>query len=164
MAPATPFLPTEASGEKTLRPSFVRDEDERPQVAYNRFCCDVPVISLEGIDDETSGRRWEICRKIAAACEDWGLFQVVEHGIDAALMAEMSKMAREFFTLPSDEKLRFDMTGGKKGGFIVSSHLQVISFLYHSTISSHFIDIFAADSEINKQKNIFGDVRVHSFK
>ncbi|KAF3324735.1 flavanone 3-hydroxylase [Carex littledalei] len=33
-------------------------------------------------------------------------------------------MAREFFALPSEEKLQFDMTGGKKGGFIVSSHLQ----------------------------------------
>jgi isopenicillin N synthase-like dioxygenase len=32
---------------------------------------------------------------------------------------------RDFFALPAEEKLRFDMSGGKKGGFIVSSHLQV---------------------------------------
>ncbi|KAJ3691024.1 hypothetical protein LUZ61_020188 [Rhynchospora tenuis] len=124
MAPAIPFLPTEASEEKTLRPSFVRDEDERPKVAYNQFSCEVPVISLDGIDDKASGRRQEICQQIVAACEDWGLFQVVDHGIDAALVAEMSQMAREFFALPPEEKLQFDMTGGKKGGFIVSSHLQ----------------------------------------
>ncbi|KAJ4804143.1 Flavanone 3-hydroxylase [Rhynchospora pubera] len=124
MAPAIKFLPTEASGEKTLRPSFIRDEDERPKVAYNQFSSEVPVISLDGIDDKVSGRRQEICQQIVAACEDWGLFQVVDHGIDTALVAEMSQMAREFFTLPKEEKLRFDMTGGKKGGFIVSSHLQ----------------------------------------
>ncbi|KAJ4776744.1 Flavanone 3-hydroxylase [Rhynchospora pubera] len=118
------FLPTEASGDKTLRMSFVRDEDERPKVAYNQFSCEVPVISLDGIDDKVSGRRQEICQQILAACEDWGLFQVVDHGIDAALVAEMSQMAREFFTLPPEEKLRFDMTGGKNGGFAVSSRFQ----------------------------------------
>jgi TRAP-type C4-dicarboxylate transport system permease small subunit len=34
--------------------------------------------------------------------------------------------------LPPEEKLRFDMSGGKKGGFIVSSHLQV-------SFSTHFL-------------------------
>uniref|UniRef100_A0A2N9GW74 Naringenin,2-oxoglutarate 3-dioxygenase n=1 Tax=Fagus sylvatica TaxID=28930 RepID=A0A2N9GW74_FAGSY len=93
MAPSTL---TALAGEKTLQSSFVRDEDERPKVAYNQFSNEIPIISLAGID-EIDGRRAEICKKIVEACEDWGVFQ---------------------------EKLRFDMTGGKKGGFIVSSHLQ----------------------------------------
>lgn len=127
MAPAvTPFLPT-ATDEKTLRPSFVRDEDERPKVAYNQFSDDIPVISLAGIDDvEGAGgeKRRDICRKIVAACEDWGIFQVVDHGVDAELVSEMTRFSKEFFKLTPEEKLRFDMSGGKKGGFIVSSHLQ----------------------------------------
>ncbi|KAJ4774708.1 Flavanone-3-hydroxylase [Rhynchospora pubera] len=126
MAPGTPFLPT-ISDEKTLRASFVRDEDERPKVAYNQFSNDIPVISLEGIDDQEGGRRAEICKKIVEACEDWGIFQVVDHGVDTTLVSEMTCHAREFFALPPEEKLRFDMTGGKKGGFIVSSHLQFLS-------------------------------------
>ncbi|EXC35356.1 Naringenin,2-oxoglutarate 3-dioxygenase [Morus notabilis] len=109
--------------EKTLHGSFVRDEDERPKVAYNEFSTEIPVISLAGID-EVEGRRAEICKKIVEACEDWGIFQVVDHGVDAALISNMSRLAREFFALPPEEKLRFDMSGGKKGGFIVSSHLQ----------------------------------------
>ncbi|CAN6195960.1 unnamed protein product [Urochloa humidicola] len=115
-----PFLPT-ASSEATLRPSFVRDEDERPKVPHDIFSDEVPVISLEGID---GARRAEIRGRVAAACEDWGIFQVVDHGVDAALVAEMTRLAREFFAMPPQEKLRFDMSGGKKGGFIVSSHLQ----------------------------------------
>lgn len=123
MAPeTTPFLPT-ISDEKTLRRSFVRDEDERPKVAYNVFSNEIPVISLAGIDD-AEGSRSEICRKIVEACEDWGIFQVVDHGVDSELIADMTRLAREFFSLPPEEKLRFDMSGGKKGGFIVSSHLQ----------------------------------------
>lgn len=127
MAPGTPFLPT-TTDEKILRPSFVRDEDERPTVAYNQFSNDIPVISLAGIDDEEGAggeKRREICHNIVAACEDWGIFQVVDHGVDAELASEMTRLAKEFFALPPEEKLRFDMSGGKKGGFIVSSHLQV---------------------------------------
>lgn len=122
MAPsATPFLPT-TTEEKTLRQSFIRDEDERPKVAYNEFSNDIPVISLAEIDSPNG--RAEVCRKIVEACEDWGVFQVVDHGVDAALISDMTRLAREFFTLPPEEKLRYDMSGGKKGGFIVSSHLQ----------------------------------------
>ncbi|XP_024974086.1 naringenin,2-oxoglutarate 3-dioxygenase [Cynara cardunculus var. scolymus] len=114
-----------------LQNSFVRDEDERPKVPYNKFSNEIPVISLEGIDIVDGGigggvgsRRAEICEKIVRACEDWGIFQVVDHGVDTKLLSEMTRLAREFFLLPAEEKLRFDMSGGKKGGFIVSSHLQ----------------------------------------
>lgn len=121
MAPATL---TSLAQEKTLQSQFIRDEDERPKVAYNQFSNEIPVISLAGIDDE-GGKRSEICKKIVEACEDWGIFQVVDHGVDTNLISDMTCLAREFFDLPEKEKLRFDMSGGKKGGFIVSSHLQV---------------------------------------
>ncbi|ONK64603.1 uncharacterized protein A4U43_C07F27860 [Asparagus officinalis] len=119
----TLFLPT-STDEKTLRPSFVRDEDERPKVPYNEFSDEIRIISLKGIDDAVEGKREKIRNKIVEACEEWGIFQVVDHGIDAGLIADMMRLAREFFALPPEEKLRFDMSGGKKGGFTVSSHLQ----------------------------------------
>lgn len=125
MAPTVSTL-TALAGEPTLQASFVRDEDERPKVAYNEFSGVIPVISLKGIDDEGGPARAEICRKIVEACEDWGVFQVVDHGVDVRLVEDMTRLAREFFALPAQEKLRFDMSGGKKGGFIVSSHLQVL--------------------------------------
>ena len=121
MAPSTL---TALAEEETLQSSFIRDEDERPKVAYNQFSNEIPVISLAGIDD-VGGKRAEICQKIVEAFEDWGVFQVVDHGVDSKLISEMTRLAREFFALPAEEKLRFDMSGGKKGGFIVSSHLQV---------------------------------------
>uniref|UniRef100_A0A5B7B6K0 Putative flavanone 3-hydroxylase n=1 Tax=Davidia involucrata TaxID=16924 RepID=A0A5B7B6K0_DAVIN len=121
---APPSTLTALAEEKTLQQSFVRDEDERPKAAYNEFSNEIPVISLRGIDDINHGRRAEICEKIVEACEDWGIFQVVDHGVDANLISEMTRLARQFFALPPAEKLRFDMSNGKKGGFIVSSHLQ----------------------------------------
>ncbi|KAF9619188.1 hypothetical protein IFM89_005742 [Coptis chinensis] len=126
MAPSPippPSTLTAIADEKTLRASFVRCEDERPKVAYNDFSNEIPVLSLAGID-ETEGRRVEICKKIVEACENWGIFQVVDHGVDLNLISDMTRLAKEFFALPPEEKVRFDMSGGKKGGFIVSSHLQ----------------------------------------
>lgn len=124
MAVPAPKTLTFLAQEKTLESSFVRDEEERPKVAYNEFSNEIPIISLDGID-EVGGRRAEICNKIVEACENWGIFQVVDHGVDRELISEMTRLAKEFFDLPPEEKLRFDMSGGKKGGFIVSSHLQV---------------------------------------
>nr|ABW69679.1 flavanone 3-hydroxylase [Ipomoea purpurea] len=114
---------TALAGETALQSSFVRDEDERPKVGYNEFSDEIPVISLKGIDD-VLGRRVQIRKEIVKACEDWGIFQVVDHGVDAGLIGEMTRLSKDFFSLPPEEKLRFDMSGGKKGGFIVSSHLQ----------------------------------------
>nr|WKU60894.1 flavonoid 3-hydroxylase [Epimedium koreanum] len=95
-APSKPSTLTALVDEKKLQQSFVRDEDERPKVAYNVFSNEIPVISLAGID-EVDGRRSEICKKIVDACEDWGIFQVVDHGVDTDLITEMTKLAREFF-------------------------------------------------------------------
>nr|ABL74481.1 flavanone 3-hydroxylase [Ipomoea batatas] len=114
---------TALAGETALQSSFVRDEDERPKVGYNEFSDEIPVISLKGIDD-VNGRRVQIRNDIVKACEDWGIFQVVDHGVDAGLIGEMTRLSKDFFALPPEEKLLFDMSGGKKGGFIVSSHLQ----------------------------------------
>lgn len=124
--------------EKSIESRFVRDEDERPKVAYNEFSNDIPVISLAGLEEE-DGRRGEICKKIVEAFEEWGIFQIVDHGVDTKLVSEMTRLAKQFFALPPEEKLRFDMTGGKKGGFLVSSHLQVNYFLNPiNCISSFF--------------------------
>ncbi|KAL8514713.1 hypothetical protein ACS0TY_013696 [Phlomoides rotata] len=123
MAPATGICLTSLAQEKTLHPQFIRDEDERPKVGYNKFSDDIPVISLAGINGN-GAKRADICRKIVAASEEWGIFQVVDHGIELKLVDEMTRLARQFFTLPSEEKFRFDMSGEKKGGFTVSSHLQ----------------------------------------
>ncbi|WZY84790.1 hypothetical protein YC2023_031174 [Brassica napus] len=120
MAPSTL---TELAGESKLNSKFVRDVDERPKVAYNEFSNEIPVISLAGID-HVGGKRGDICRQIVEACENWGVFQVVDHGFDTKLVADMTRLASDFFSLPPEDKLKFDMSGGKKGGFIVSSHLQ----------------------------------------
>lgn len=145
MAPSTL---TSLADEKILESSFIRDEEERPKVAYNKFSDEIPVISLNGIDD-INGRRGEICENIVKACEDWGIFQVVDHGIDDQLISQMTSLAKQFFALPPEEKLRFDMSGGKKGGFIVSSHLQVNKTYFYKCMQPYFYFYYICYAFIN---------------
>ncbi|KAF8693618.1 hypothetical protein HU200_039026 [Digitaria exilis] len=109
------FLPT---SEATLRPSFVREVDERPKVPHDR------PLQRRGAGDLARRHRRRPRGGGARARGGASSGQVVDHGVDAGLVAEMTRLAREFFALPPQDKLRFDMSGGNKGGFIVSSHLQ----------------------------------------
>ncbi|KAL4015103.1 hypothetical protein IC575_027332 [Cucumis melo] len=80
---------------------------------------EIPVISLAGIDDDA--HMAAVKKKIVEACEVWGIFQVVDHGVDPKLIDDMIRLTTEFYYLPPEEKLRFDMSGGKKGGFMIST-------------------------------------------
>ncbi|KAK4802048.1 hypothetical protein SAY86_000251 [Trapa natans] len=89
------------------------------------FSDDIPFISLHGIDDESGAGRAEICRKIVEACEDWGgrlPGSGPRRGHEAC--GGHDKARQGLLRLSPEEKLRFDMSGGNKGGFTVSSHLQ----------------------------------------
>nr|QBI90546.1 flavanone-3-hydroxylase [Picea abies] len=114
------FLVT-AEEPKSLQSIFIRDEDERPKVAYNQFSKDIPVISLSGIEGAERGR---VIDEVSKACSEWGIFQVVDHGVPKELVDSMTRLSRDFFALPAEEKLKYDMRGGEPGGFVVSSHLQ----------------------------------------
>ncbi|KAL9245728.1 hypothetical protein vseg_019346 [Gypsophila vaccaria] len=119
MTKKIPTTVTELEDETSVEQKFVRDEDDRPKVAYNEFSDEIPVISLSGID--TEDERAHICRKITEACEKWGIFQVVDFGIDPNLISEMARLSTEFFNLPAQEKHQFGASEGKPGSFFVSS-------------------------------------------
>jgi isopenicillin N synthase-like dioxygenase len=57
----------------------------------------VPVIDL--------GQSSQHCvDALAAACGDWGFFHVINHGIDARLIAALQSISQDFFALPLLEK------------------------------------------------------------
>ncbi|MBX9788926.1 MAG: hypothetical protein K2Y37_08410 [Pirellulales bacterium] len=56
----------------------------------------------------------QVAAKIDAACRQSGFFYVVGHGVDAGLQHELQTFAREFFALPTAEKLKIEMGHGNK--------------------------------------------------
>jgi hypothetical protein len=55
----------------------------------------IPIIDFEGIDKD-AGQRAKIVKEIQDACEKWGFFQVVNHGIEVTLLDEMIDGVRRF--------------------------------------------------------------------
>lgn len=71
----------------------------------------VPVISIRSLDDP---------RTLAAldgACRDWGFFQVVDHGIDSRVIANLMHKTHEFFMMPKTTKRSISRTAENPWGY-----------------------------------------------
>jgi hypothetical protein len=81
----------------------------------------VDFARLFGQEEET---RAEEAARLRMACEDWGFFQVVNHGIPEEIMEEIKRSVMGFFALPRPEKKALAQEpGGIEGygqAFVVS--------------------------------------------
>ncbi|AED97774.1 1-aminocyclopropane-1-carboxylic acid oxidase-like protein [Arabidopsis thaliana] len=59
---------------------------------------DVPVVDLSVSDEDF------LVREVVKASEEWGVFQVVNHGIPTELMRQLQMVGTQFFELPDAEK------------------------------------------------------------
>ncbi|KAK6914066.1 Isopenicillin N synthase-like, Fe(2+) 2OG dioxygenase domain [Dillenia turbinata] len=87
---------------------FIRppeNNDEKQDSGKTQFT--LPIIDLEGFNDDLIRRR-EIMGKVRDASENWGFFQVVNHGIEAAVLEEMIDGVRRFYEQDFEEKKQFD--------------------------------------------------------
>jgi len=85
-------------GNIDLDPAFIQSTEHRPTpkvVEVN----EIPVIDLSESRDESS-----IISDIGKACEEWGFFQIVNHGVSSELCREVEIEAKKFFGLELEEK------------------------------------------------------------
>ncbi|GLJ27756.1 hypothetical protein SUGI_0544730 [Cryptomeria japonica] len=67
--------------------------------------------------------------KLGTACQQWGFFQAVNHGIPVSMMERMKKIVREFVQLPLEEKLKYEMQEAEGyGQLFVASDNQVLDW------------------------------------
>ncbi|KAF8034216.1 hypothetical protein BT93_C0487 [Corymbia citriodora subsp. variegata] len=55
----------------------------------------IPIVDLEGVHEDSSKRK-EMVRRVGQACEDWGFFQVVNHGIVDGILSGIIGGMRRF--------------------------------------------------------------------
>ncbi|KAH0690060.1 hypothetical protein KY289_017418 [Solanum tuberosum] len=84
----------------TLPQSYIRPESDRPRLSEVVDCENVPIIDL-GCGDQA-----QIIRQIGEACQTYGFFQVINHGVPKEVVEKMLGVAGEFFNLPVEEKLK----------------------------------------------------------
>ncbi|KAJ7545943.1 hypothetical protein O6H91_08G017200 [Diphasiastrum complanatum] len=65
---------------------------------------EIPVVDLAGLQDDS---RSGVLAEIKNACERWGFFQVINHGVPVPVIERMMDVARRFHELPTEEKMAY---------------------------------------------------------
>ncbi|KAK9106500.1 hypothetical protein Syun_022511 [Stephania yunnanensis] len=86
----------------------VPDRYVRPELASDVVHVDddslkIPVIDLTRLNDDQHFGHHELA-KLHHACEDWGFFQLINHGVREDLIEKMKDDTKEFFKLPLEKK------------------------------------------------------------
>ncbi|KAM0947691.1 putative thebaine 6-O-demethylase [Dioscorea sansibarensis] len=95
-----------------IPPRYIREEHERPEQASLLRSNDIPVIDMSKLFSS-----FDEMSKLQFACQNWGFFQVVNHGVEIKLLESMEKVAKEFFILPVEEKEKYPMETGAVQGY-----------------------------------------------
>ncbi|KAK9106499.1 hypothetical protein Syun_022510 [Stephania yunnanensis] len=86
----------------------VPDRYIRPELAFDVVCVDddslkIPVIDLSRLNDDQQFAHEELA-KLHHACQDWGFFQLINHGVCEDVIEKMKDDTKEFFKLPLEKK------------------------------------------------------------
>ncbi|KAL3727025.1 hypothetical protein ACJRO7_031864 [Eucalyptus globulus] len=92
------------SGVSKLPPIFVDHQPRSPdRSGPTKASFSIPIVDLEGVHED-SGKRMETIRQVGQACEDWGFFQVVNHGIGDGVLSGIIDGVRRFHEQESEVK------------------------------------------------------------
>jgi len=99
---------------------YIRPQEERPTFSLlvsSEFAIPVidmkKVILLHGQHDQ----RQQEMERLSNACQNWGFFQIVNHGIPHSLIDEIKAVAKDFFNLPLEEKHKYAPRAGASQGY-----------------------------------------------
>ncbi|KAJ4728008.1 2-oxoglutarate (2OG) and Fe(II)-dependent oxygenase superfamily protein [Melia azedarach] len=92
-----------ASRISSVPSNYVRPISDRPNLDEVSLDDSIPLIDLQGL---TGPNRSEVVKRIGQACQDYGFFQVKNHGIPEEVIDKMLCVSREFFYLPESERLK----------------------------------------------------------
>ncbi|KVH89441.1 codeine O-demethylase-like [Cynara cardunculus var. scolymus] len=90
----------------------------------------IPVIDMNDFIVGGSDIKLQL-ENLRSVCHEWGIFQLVNHGVDRSLVERMKKEMVEFFKIPIEEKLRYKLKGGEYEGYgqtILHGHDQKVDW------------------------------------
>ncbi|KAA8550769.1 hypothetical protein F0562_002453 [Nyssa sinensis] len=81
--------------------SYILPPERRPGELIVPLCNTIPVIDLHG---EFGCNRSELIQQIIKSSQEFGFFQLVNHGVSVELMRDVLIVAKKFFELPAEDK------------------------------------------------------------
>ncbi|CAM0908108.1 unnamed protein product [Alopecurus aequalis] len=67
----------------------------------------VPVVDLDVIVNGDAEQRSQAIQHLGCACEEWGLFMVINHGVPESLQGATVDACKEMFNLPAEENTEY---------------------------------------------------------
>ncbi|XP_019168967.1 PREDICTED: protein DMR6-LIKE OXYGENASE 2-like isoform X2 [Ipomoea nil] len=68
----------------------------------------IPVIDFSQLTSNDNDQKSKAIQVLGKACEEWGFFMVVNHGIPDSLMKAVINVSNEFFNMPEEDKKQFE--------------------------------------------------------
>ncbi|KAI4323356.1 hypothetical protein L6164_022970 [Bauhinia variegata] len=94
---------------------YIRDDVDDIATAASYPTLPVPLIDVAKlINTETQEKELQ---KLHLACKDWGVFQLVNHGVCDESLKNTRKQVEGFFELPLEEKKRWEQKPGSLEGY-----------------------------------------------
>ena len=91
---------------------FIRSETEQPGITtVQGVNLEVPTIDMSNPDEE------KLMNEIVAASSQWGMYQIVNHGIPSEIIAKFQAVGRAFFELSQEEKELISKVPGSVEGY-----------------------------------------------
>ncbi|KAG9448079.1 hypothetical protein H6P81_014207 [Aristolochia fimbriata] len=91
-------------GLSELPSQYIQPPETRPGSRQITSDAGVPVINLFDLDPT---RFDDVRSSIRRACQDWGAFQVINHGVPVCLLDDIRSAGRSFFDAPIEDKLKY---------------------------------------------------------
>eukprot|EP00262_Sarcandra_glabra_P005974 TRINITY_DN1794_c0_g1_i3.p1 TRINITY_DN1794_c0_g1~~TRINITY_DN1794_c0_g1_i3.p1 ORF type:complete len:368 (-),score=69.88 TRINITY_DN1794_c0_g1_i3:185-1288(-) len=120
---------------------YIRADHDRPIISKIASLQEIPTIDMQKLLlGESVNSELE---KLHSACQEWGFFQLVNHGVSSSLVENMKFEIQNLFNLPLEEKKRFWQQPGDVEGFgqlFVKSEEQKLDWadlFYMSTLPTH---------------------------
>ncbi|KAJ0110801.1 hypothetical protein Patl1_00700 [Pistacia atlantica] len=103
MATTKQLLSDLVSGVSSVPSNYIRPISDRPNIDEVSLGNPIPLIDLQGLD---GSNRSDVVKEIGQACQEYGFFQVKNHGIPEEVIDKMLCLSRDFFHLPESERMK----------------------------------------------------------
>ncbi|KAJ9565150.1 hypothetical protein OSB04_001116 [Centaurea solstitialis] len=90
-----------SNGVQSVPEDYLMPPEKRPGDSVS-VCNEIPVIDLH---ENLKNNRSDIIKHILKACQEFGLFQVINHGVSEKMMEDVMVLYHEFFNMSIDDKL-----------------------------------------------------------